>query len=724
MARTEIFISCSHEDNSWLEQLKPYLKPIERSHEIMIWDDSRIKAGQKWQEEIEKALHRAKVAVLLVSQSFLSSDFISNSELPRILEAQERTGLKIFWVAVTPSTYKTSGIEEFQAANDPNKPLDSLSPAKRRAELVRIAEKLRASVVESADVGLLFRRANTRGPRMIEVATNSRECNTVRTSTNEDTHTMATLHDRLSHYINAASPLGPVDTDLIQDDEVEAKLFDPHYTSFNKLLSRDINVVVGRRGSGKTALLNCYKYRRLFNGDHLDTHRLSHSDLTDYRIAFSIPTHCAIESLQLSVMGSRDTTRPIESVVDDWSRLISDLLLIEITRYFSMVHVADLSVIIAYLNRPETLQRLQASELVRSSESEGGKIPWQISKKKHSLLNTPPSLSQALDAVDNLLRSHGHKALFILDSMDEYQVGDREADRTIGALLRCVRFFNAKQDRMKIKIGLPSEIFPEIQRACANPLKDMVGFDQIIWTASELARVAAHRFRVFFEIYDSDAHKDYQQLDFNKRGVVRQFWSKMFDNDIKNEYGWSEDPMTYILRHTQLLPRQLIAILDRLIKVSYARTGGYRELKSELIEEAVKHNESIVASEIFSAYKYVFPFAERIGRALFGNFPAVFTYDELENKWRRAGRPFDYINQHAPAEFVEIMDMFLRIGIIGIVEHEPTEKYVEGMFSYNQLDPPNVGQGNSLCIHPIFGGYFRCAPNRLKRAVLPYGVVD
>ena len=146
VARTDIFVSYSHADDEWLKQLKLYLKPLESSGTMTFWDDSQIMPGAKWRDEIKQALQRAKVAVLLVSQSFLASDFITDEELRTALEAEERGGLTIFWIAVSSSTYKNSPIEQFQAANNPDRPLDSLKPAERNAELVKIAGKIQETL--------------------------------------------------------------------------------------------------------------------------------------------------------------------------------------------------------------------------------------------------------------------------------------------------------------------------------------------------------------------------------------------------------------------------------------------------------------------------------------------------------------------------------------------------------------------------------------------------
>lgn len=148
--RNQVFISYSHKDKRWLDQLQVFLKPMERSGIINRWDDTNLKAGQKWRDEIQKAVESAKVAVLLVSANFLASDFISDDELPPLLSAAEEGGAVVLPVLISPCDLPES-LSQFQAVNDPQKTLVDMKKGERDRVWVKVVKAIESAFADTPE---------------------------------------------------------------------------------------------------------------------------------------------------------------------------------------------------------------------------------------------------------------------------------------------------------------------------------------------------------------------------------------------------------------------------------------------------------------------------------------------------------------------------------------------------------------------------------------------
>jgi len=144
VAGQAVFVSYSHKDREWLERLRRHLAPFVQQGSVTHWDDSLLEAGANWKDEIETALHAAQVAVLLVTPNYLASPFVAAHELKQILARARDHGVTIVWIAVSASAYAETDINQIQAANNPEQPLDSLPEWQQNQQLVEICKHIKS----------------------------------------------------------------------------------------------------------------------------------------------------------------------------------------------------------------------------------------------------------------------------------------------------------------------------------------------------------------------------------------------------------------------------------------------------------------------------------------------------------------------------------------------------------------------------------------------------
>ncbi|HRF04366.1 ROK family protein [Accumulibacter sp.] len=111
----EVFISYSHEDDVWRKKLGLCLSILERQGIISTWFDRKIRAGSKWENEIDDHINSAEIIILLVSTHFLASNYCYDNEFLRALERHENKEATVVPVIVRPCEWKETPISKLQA---------------------------------------------------------------------------------------------------------------------------------------------------------------------------------------------------------------------------------------------------------------------------------------------------------------------------------------------------------------------------------------------------------------------------------------------------------------------------------------------------------------------------------------------------------------------------------------------------------------------------------
>lgn len=139
----KIFISYSHKDKKWKDRLVTQLSVLEKEKKLEVWDDKRIAAGADWLPEIKEAMQTCDVALLLISADFLTSGFILDQEVPKILERRIKEGIRVIPVILLSCQWKAvAWLSGIQARPADGKPLSSLTKAKAEDALSDLAGEL------------------------------------------------------------------------------------------------------------------------------------------------------------------------------------------------------------------------------------------------------------------------------------------------------------------------------------------------------------------------------------------------------------------------------------------------------------------------------------------------------------------------------------------------------------------------------------------------------
>jgi hypothetical protein len=106
MPKPTVFLSYSHEDEKWKDQLRIQLEVLAQQGLLEVWDDRKIDAGDTWYDEIRAAVDDAKVAVCLISADYLTSDFCAKEEIPYLLKRRTEQGMRLLPVLVRPCPWR------------------------------------------------------------------------------------------------------------------------------------------------------------------------------------------------------------------------------------------------------------------------------------------------------------------------------------------------------------------------------------------------------------------------------------------------------------------------------------------------------------------------------------------------------------------------------------------------------------------------------------------
>ena len=533
--------------------------------------------------------------------------------------------------------------------------------------------------------------------------------------------------------ITPQQPLGPPDAaEITANTDLLRLLYDPSNRIHRQSVSSGAPFVIGRKGSGKTAFVTAPKLL-----DGVTAIELPSADL--YQGVFDA----------VSRLLQRDVRVYPEHTSTVWGHLVWTAVLTELARQLRPENDGERSIVdfasaLGDGEIPTTADAAVASYLRRlevmttSTEQIGG-----LNVLLSTLSGNGRTISSAIAAATSVIQDRDQRFVVIVDSLEHYS-GDvgttalRPAERlSFQGLFRFVGGYGNRGDRaFDIRFAFPAEMWPALESVSANPVKD---FHQRViahWSARELIILVGTRLALYCQLHDPDFAQRHLKSVRVRSGSplsyeqARTVLSAVLPPTVTNALGTTEDTVAYLLRHTQLLPRHIITILNRVWEVHRREDpDSPLPVAPRSVVEGVRHGEAENVRDILASFSKVHPLAELCCRRTLSNLGLVVTTGDLHRQYNQGG-----IRKETGLEFRDFTLMLVEIGCLGrVVDERSTERYVVAEYVYTRTGSLNLGDDERLCVHPIFAEYFDSmhSTSRLNvltpeersrcRAVYPYG---
>lgn len=502
--------------------------------------------------------------------------------------------------------------------------------------------------------------------------------------------------------VNDSEPLGPLDITDVENLEVQKVLFESQNKIY-KSITKHPSIVVGRRGSGKTTFL-----KSLVHGKPKSS------------VIVEITGARAFERVVDALQNSLDDIHVFaESVAELWDWIFWTSLLSAVDEELKENNKASRDNLTL-----KVLQFAPGLDKVLSilSHSKTDSIALLSNVLKSHTGYSPENLRGVKEQVNIALRELEMDAFVLLDSVEDYRLETDRMGLAISGLLKAAGRFNQTRGAPEIRVCIPAELYHKFREYSSNSIKDFRHQLVLHWHAGELLSLAAHRYRLYLNVQPSKKPQALldllNQLDIHSRSGALEFWRILFPERITNAVGIEEDPIAYLLRHTHLLPRQIIYFLNAILRINNRMECDSTQIAADSIVSGVASAESEIWLEVCNAYRSIYPDAEAVVRAVIGELPLVFDNGLLHKIYNRHGKR---ALSDSAADFYYFKKMLIEIGCIGAVVSE-TGRYVVGVFEYTEGQALSVSTKTKLCLHPLFcGGEKTLNATGVEKVIYPYG---
>jgi len=491
--------------------------------------------------------------------------------------------------------------------------------------------------------------------------------------------------------------------------ELYKKYFDQDNYPIRRLVTSNPIMIIGRRGSGKTdALLSAQLDPRKFDpivyfkataAARSFSQILSqvHQTIQANRVAPLVESVAElwrvlfwVSIIASIVESSRDTTDPDIVVLSEFTKDLG----IEKGAENNPYHYLLRAVIVFR-------EKYNKSNLL----TKGVDFFGCFDELKVGGVNATTAINHALEHLNEL----NTQAIILFDSFEAMGISDPNIKLTLAGLLKCVGDFQQPGLPAHLRCCIPVESYFYFLDVSSNVLKDFQRGQILHWHAGELLKIAAIRYAMFIEAWEPESVvSKVRPFDFRLPRSIQPFWYQFLPTTVRNGANHQlEQTLPYLLRHTQLIPRQLLVILNAIISSNISETKLFTgKISAETIRPSVRQAENLVTEQILDSYKEIWPAARLVLEGTLPNFSRyggnIISYSNLHKIFNASPHRFD----GEVYDFSDYVRLLTELGVIGRLIRRDRD-YAVAIFEYSEPHKLLLTPEDTVCVHPAFTEKFR-----------------
>jgi hypothetical protein len=507
----------------------------------------------------------------------------------------------------------------------------------------------------------------------------------------------------LKNYFTHEQPFGPVQAIKTKDPLIFESLFYKKNLLYEEMSHRP-SLIVGRRGAGKTVFLRSV----ILN--------------PTYSVIVELPPEQAFRDVVRTIEEMCTGVVFVEEIRNIWDVVLWSALFIEMLRSEKCHGLGGLEKLGQYTSGLGIEPRMGVYTVMRKVveiiKERGGSHPMaMIADFVDQIAFNGVVFGEARDTCLSFLTDNNMCAIILLDSLDQFPIDSQTMGHALAGLLKAQAEFHPPGSPVEMRCCLPAELYHIFMHLSSNPNKDFHRKVLLHWHPAELLRLAAQRYAQYLKLYRPEAYESkFRYLDLNTRKGAVKFWNQILPPQIKNRLNGTENTIPYVLRHTQLLPRQLLIYCNEIGARNLTKTGDPLHFGADAVLDGIYEPEATICSEIFSAFKYAHPGAQEACEQCIPYLPRHFTDGEFHTAYNRHGKGIQGVY-----DYQDFKTLLQEIGAVGRVT-KIADRFVEGIFEYTLPHRLITTSEDRLCLHPVFTEVFRAQKTEGDaRPVYPFG---